>query len=152
MAKQVLKNGIWQEGSAGPELAREDLRKLPANYVTKDIGDPDKIHELDAPHVVATYLEDFKKAEEEAAAGPTIADILGATRIPVGEAAPLSQVRIDIERLVVIRGELGNMLREGRPEPRILHLWFPEDNVNHYSVRDGNPPADSQRPKHMRGF
>ena len=38
------------------------------------------------------------------------------------------------------------------PDMSVRHLWFPEDNVNHYELRDGNPPGDSGRPKHMRGY
>jgi hypothetical protein len=38
------------------------------------------------------------------------------------------------------------------PNWGVKHLWFPENNVNHYELREGNPPGDSQRPKHMRRF
>ena len=29
---------------------------------------------------------------------------------------------------------------------KVFHLWFPDDNINHYELRDGNPPADQDRP------
>jgi hypothetical protein len=36
------------------------------------------------------------------------------------------------------------------PDTGIKHLWFPENNANHYELRSGNPPPRKQRPRYLR--
>lgn len=34
---------------------------------------------------------------------------------------------------------------------QVQHLWFSKDDIRGVAVRDGNPPADVDRPPHLRG-
>lgn len=161
MTRLVRKgSGDWAEGRASPTLLREDLRRLPGDYVTKEVGDEHRVHELDPPHIVDALVEDREKAEQE----PTPDEPkLVATRfleaLPVGVKKPVSQRRVDWIRLRVMKSVVSDLCeRESNGESvtshdfRVRHLWFPEDNANHYGLRDGNPPPDSERPKYLRGI
>jgi len=153
----VYKDGKWQRGKASPEHLREDLRALPGKFVTKDTGDPDKIHELDDPHIVSALTREQWEEEAKESKPPSVDEILG--RIPIGDRAPLRQDRIDVEKFFVWRGVIQGQLRElqqgERLEPDLeqLHwLEFPDDNVNNYIVHEGKPPPDSERPEHTKGW
>lgn len=158
MAKVLKSDGTWYEGKASPELKPEHLRKLPANYVTKDIADPDKIHELDVPHIVDALTEEQEKRDLEGSKTETMADALPKLKCAQpGETVPLSQWEIDVVRMRVIKARVDHMVfmkmnHNVAPDLKTKHLWFPEDNVNIYELREGNPPADKDRPKHMRGL
>lgn len=157
----VLKGGQFVEKERpAPALLPPELRSLPGEYVTKDTGDPDKLHPLDTefPHIVDSVVHEKQVAEREAQKEKAPRDD-GLKRAPVGEVVPLRQDFIDVERWFAIKGIVKSQLtalQEGLiTEPDITtirHLWFPEDNVNNILLRVGRPPSDSQRPKHMRGF
>jgi hypothetical protein len=156
MTKKVFKDGRWQDGKASPQALREDLAALPADYVTKEEGDAERIHELDPPHIVKALTRE-RFLSETVLPPEKPEDAL--TRAPLGKVVPLRQDFIDVEKLFVMKGIIkGQMveIEEGtRKEPdltSIWHLWFPENNVNNWVVRPGKPPPDSERPKHMRGF
>jgi len=47
-------------------------------------------------------------------------------------------------------------MRTGKPvaskgQP-VRHVWFPHDDAAAYELRTGNPPAEVDRPPHLRGF
>ena len=137
-------NKIEEAGRASPELLREDLRALPSELLTKDAGDADRIYESDEAHVQQSILRDYATA----AAGktPEAEDKLGAEAVRGGR---LTQESVDFVRLRVMRAISTNDLTPGE-KLKVSHLWFPRDDVNAYELRMGNPPADSQRPKHLR--
>lgn len=155
----VLRNGEFVEKDRpSPTLLPGSLRRLPGEYVTKDTGDPDKLHPLDVdfPHIVESVVDELQNKER--APNKRLKDD-GLKRAPLGEIVPLRQDFIDMERWFAIKGIVKQqleMLREGEiKEPdiqTIRHLWFPENNVNNIHLREGRPPPDSERPKHMRGF
>lgn len=64
---------------------------------------------------------------------------------------PLTPRGIEHTRIRVTLACLISAVEKGVRKPRVRHLWFPQDNVNRYELRDGNPPADVDRPKHLRG-
>lgn len=147
----------WREGRAGPELLREDLRKLPGELVTKEIADGDKIHDLDDPHIVESIKQDWCEAQV-GYTNPLLkeAEPLGAAAIKRTEHLTLNQSRVDEVRLRVMRAWAQTnieWIEAGKtPDLRVRHVWFPKNDVNQYSLRRGNPPSDTDRPKHMRGL
>lgn len=34
----------------------------------------------------------------------------------------------------------------------VRHVWFPKNDITKYELRTGNPPADQDRPEHLRGL
>ena len=38
------------------------------------------------------------------------------------------------------------------PRQPVRHLWWPRDDMAIYELRDGNPPADVDRPAHLKGY
>jgi len=159
MTKYVItEKGERREGGASPELLPEELRKLPSDYVTKEEDDPDRVHPLDAPHIVEAVSAERREKEEGTYKDPLEKPKRKFPPIaPVGRVIPLSQQQIDYVRYralqSIITVELCKAMEGEDPDLEArYHLWFPEDNVNHYLLRDGNPPADIDRPKHLRGY
>ena len=167
---QVFKDGKWEEGKAAPQQLREDLRVLPSELITKDIDDPDRIHEIDPEHVADTYLDDYIKRAQGIDpdapvkyAPPHLAEKYGLP--PVGKVVKFTdqskektQSQIDMFRLRVASVLLGNLQDQliagkvSENEQTRFYIWWPNNNVNEYHLKEGNPPPDSKRPKHLRGF
>lgn len=165
--RYVFHNGVFvpQKGKSVVQLPQY-MRALPGEFVTRDIDDPDKIHELDPEHIVdelkqkltekyikppdpKTVKEEERKQRFQAAVQP----------IPHGEKAPVTQARVDAQRLRCMKSfidESFQMMKNGEDFSVYLkpfHLWFPDrDNVNQVELRFGNPPPDVDRPKHLRGL
>lgn len=126
---------------------REDLRRLPSEYVTTDVDDPGKVHALDPGHVRDTIAEE-RFAEDQASKDPA------APAAPPWR--PVRQDLVDLiglsatkQLLITASGEL----ESGRPTGlRVYHLWFPKNDIRVYALRRGNPPPDSERPAHLRGI
>lgn len=158
MAKQTLNEaGEWRDGAAAPKLLPEELRVLPGELVGNDVDDPDKAHELDAPHVVGSIVRDHAKAIEaaEKPAKETTRTVAKKLWAPgPGERAPVRQWFVDVTKMRVIAAMAAAALDDfnaGRvPDIGVHHLWFPTDNVNAYELRRGNPPHRKDRPRHMR--
>lgn len=162
MARQVFnpKTGLWTEGRAEPELLPEDQRSLPEEILTKDIDDPDRVYRTDVPHIRNAIAEDhffegvkqeLHKPDDIESAMKQLADA------PIGEVVPLSQERIDVVRMkhcYSLLTKIVDAMEKGLLVDKHVyqHVWFPENNVNHRAIRDGLPPPDSERPKHLRGF
>ena len=141
----------------GAELLPEQLAKLPGNMVTKEEPDGDRAHALDAPHVVDQIVEDRLKEQAAADKPEEPQDIIKRLSCAKpGERCKLTQWEIDVVRMRVIYSILERELhlaRSGKPaDLSVRHMWFPEDEVNIYSVREGNPPAEVDRLPHLRGF
>lgn len=156
MAKLVFRNGRWYRGKASPEHLEEDLRQLPASYLTKDTGEEAKIHQLDPPHIRRALAHEQEMHERYDVKKEPVKAL---QRAPFGEVVPLRQDFIDVEKMFVMKGVIEGQLREiergERDKPDLVsgrHLWFPENNVNNWVVRKGWAPPDSQRPAHLRGF
>lgn len=64
---------------------------------------------------------------------------------------PVTRRGIEKARIRVTLACLVTAVEQGVRKPPVRHLWWPEDNINKYALRDGNPPADVDRPKHLRG-
>ena len=127
----------------------DNMKGLPEELVGTNMADPDKIDVLDAPHVVDGIVDDYMEKQD----APEKKKLRCAQP---GEYVPLSQWEIDCVRMRVIKVSVDRYIEEAKagltPNWGVKHLWFPENNVNHYELRDGNPPGDNQRPKHMRRF
>lgn len=157
---KVFRDGKWTEGKASPELLRPELRELPANRLTKDIDDPDRIHALDSPHIVAALNDEITEREADERIDPLGKRTLDYGLPGPGEAAPLSQrlVYRRIAMMYALTWEIHferrwkEFLQSGRWKPEVQHLWFPEDNINHYTTRPGHAPENKRRPKFMRGL
>jgi len=39
---------------------------------------------------------------------------------------------------------------EARRRMKVQHLWFPAPQLDRYELREGNPPADADRPKWLK--
>jgi hypothetical protein len=151
--KLIYKDGEWVEGKASPILLDEELCKLPSEFVTTTVEEADKIHPDDPLHTRLSMLDELEaKANEN-----PIKDDIDFDEVPCGDARILYQKGIDVVRMRVLKVIIDNailLLHKGstKIDLRVKHLWFPENNLNIYELREGNPPPDSERPKHMRGF
>ena len=156
----VLRDGeLTEKDGPSVENLREDMRKLPGDYVTKEAADGDRVHIDDEDHVRETIIIDRQAAEAKEEAGGEKADInKEAPNLGESEAhttIPLNQRRVDNVRFRAVWGLITGaqqLWKEGQLWEHKLehhHLWFPEDNVNNYELRPGNAPAPNLRPKHM---
>ncbi len=140
----------------------DHLKSLPSDYVTKDISDPDRIHKYDAPHIVDALAKERAKPKNQK---KSIFDILrkqGKIK-PHGRGYRLDPLNVDVIRFRVIQALVGGLMKRmelppvheqylEKPDLSIHHIWFPEDNMDKYELRAGNPPADADRPPHLRGL
>lgn len=162
MPKILKADGTWYEGKASPELLREDLRKLPSDYITKDTSDDTKIHELDAPHVVEAIKYDKAKEVEEAE-NPTPdpkPEKKLKSEVEPGRDIPFTQVadpqfEVDLIRFSIIRAIVTSAAEGAIPEEGLFarrYVWFPKNNLNIYELRQGNPPANLERPAYLKNI
>jgi hypothetical protein len=148
-----------RRGKASPKLLKPHLRALPGEWVTDEVPDGDKVHELDDPHIVAALTEERSNKERGIETLVERQDRLREERkAPAASQDPrehhLTQWRVDLVRLRVLR-ELAQraLARIECDKPvdwSIKHLWFPADDDRIYELRSGNPPSDDDRPKHLR--
>ena len=145
-----------------PEQLEPELAAMPGDLITKDEADEERIHELDAPHIRAALADEWDKKQLEEKK-PDEKNLLNEKwGIKPGTAAPLNRERVAAARFRVMREIINtavNYAATGEPGKGMKHLkkrrhlWFDKgDNAGAYCWRDGNPPADSDRPKHMRGY
>lgn len=154
MKSTLTESGEWRDGAAAPRLLPENLRKLPGELVGADVDDPDKAHELDAPHVVKALVKDFAKAQQEPR-DDTAQKVTKKLWAPgPGERAPVRQWFVDVAKMRVIASlvnrALGQFNAGVAPDLSVKHLWFPNENVNEYELRAGNPPSRRDRPHYLR--
>lgn len=156
------KLGKFVDGPAAPSVLPERLAKLPSELVTKEIEDDTRAHELDPQHVIDSIVEDFaqkqlpqpkvRTEEEELAHRARRAKLKELFEvIPAAEHAPLTQARVNARRFSIVYSLVNGPLSKRALKP--MHLWFDKDDVNgNQGLREGNAPADSDRPKHLRGL
>ncbi len=173
MARKVI---VWdrdgnrsERDKATPELLREDLRELPSEFVTKDIGDPDKIHELDAPHVQEQIWDDrIDELVNDDKESPVDAKLEGLP--PDHEYIPLESVSkerlqwwVDLEKMGTMKALLDSVAAGTVDLDCHFHLWFPKLGPEHGSlagkreyhnqmIRKGAAPPDWSRPKELKGL
>ena len=153
--RQVLKDGAWVDGKAEPEGLPEHLRILPGDVVSKDVDDPNRVHQLDAPHIVSSLAKEHHN-KQLAGKKKTAGKVLKKLRAPgPGEIAPVTQWYVDVTKMRVIQQMAGlavaqyeKGLRPDLESP--VYLWFPTPNVNQYEIRKGVPPIKRLRPKWLR--
>lgn len=144
---------IYPKPKQRGELLRPDLRQMPGDLVTKDIDDPDKVHPLDPEHIHLSLADEYierQTAEDAPTPEPQKFSVLHK------RVSDLGQDGIALVMLRVFR-ELANtratrVRRGGYVDLTVKHMWFPKDSFDQYSLENGNPPPDSQRPKYLRGM
>lgn len=154
----VLRDGefVAQKPGEGGWRAPEHMRQLPEDYYTRDTSDPDRIHELDPPHIVEALKADRDKVQEEESRPPPMVE--DKRFAPHGVRAPITQTDVDFIRFRIMRQLIHNNMRKisgGQAlglDNKIRHVWFPEPHIDKYSLRRGKPPPDSKRPKWLRGI
>jgi len=162
MPKVLKEDGTWAKGKATPKLLREDLRVLPSELVISndmDIEDADKIHELDPPHIVAALTYEHQKklagVDDEAPALDT-SDLPGGPLAQIGQRKTLSQREVDWVRVRLLKVLIDNAIAASdsgtEPDMSVRHVWFPENEVNIYELREGNPPPACERPRHLKSL
>ena len=149
---------VWDEaqgklvpGKASPWLPPEHMRELPEDYYTKNTSDPDRIHELDAPHIVEA-LKDERKEAEEATEKPDAESLTAKYDIWGG---PFDQLHIDLIKFRIIQRTIGVAMTfwERGAEydiKKLRHLWFPQPKLDSRQLYDGTPPLPKKRPPHLR--
>ena len=139
------------------KLLREDLRRLPSEYVTDEIHEADAVHELDPEHIRDEVA--LKRFEKETTGEKVDEEAEEEREAAKPRRVSGNQETVDLLILVTAKGRLqsAKMLRDmGDPAWRNYlrhgYLWFPEDTTAVLEWRDGNPPPDSVRPRHLRGL
>jgi hypothetical protein len=152
------KKGTFEEGRAQPALLREDLRKLPSEYLTNEVAEHDKVHEVDPPHIQEALLDDLREQEKGETPLPNAVDaVLQLSDCPLSQkVVPLNQWRVDGARLRVIFA-LIEKARQRQKKGKTInlevqHLRFPEDNAHVYELKPGPPPPYKELRKHERGL
>lgn len=152
MHKTLTSDGVWREGRASPELLPERLRRLPSDYVTKEVADADRVHPLDEDYIVDDLVRGL--ARQEQGLSEAIDEPLGVAKET--RDFRLTQDRIDEVRLRVMRAwaqtNIKWLANDKKPDLKAKHLWFPRDDINEYQLRTGNAPPNFDRPRHLRGF
>ena len=146
-------------GKATPKLRPPRLRRLPSSWVTDEVQEPKKIHELDDPHIVGALAQDIDNAEKGVETLVQQHDrAKEESKAPEATLDPrqhkLNQLRVDCVRLRVL-GAVVRRLKERAQSGLSLdwavqHIWFPRDDDRIYELRRGNPPPDVDRPKHLK--
>lgn len=145
-------SGNWNEGKAAPKLLPDELRALPSDYVTSDIEDTNRVHELDPEHVRLSLVDDRIDAETR----PTAEPEQNLPSLPRNiEWVPCTQENIDLIRLrvtkILVDANYHKVSWGEPPDNRIRHVWFHENDINGtYELRMGNAPPSGQRPKHLK--
>lgn len=149
------KKGTFDAGKARPELLPEHMRILPSDYVTKEIADEHRIHKHDDDHIVTALTKERLKSEAE---GDVVAEKVFPTPTEQTRMC-LNQKDVDAIIMRVLRAKIHALKEKAERGERIVesdyavkHLWFVNDALMPRAIRWGNPPADSDRPKHMRGL
>lgn len=145
--KPVRENHYAKSRGTG-ELLPKELRELPADLVTKDAEDEDRVHVLDPAHIrEALKNEYFDKLKEGEEPEPEKID---------NEWRPVKQEFVDAVILramaSIIETKKNRLARGWAIGPTVYHLWFPRNDITEYSLREGNPPANIRRPAHLKNI
>ncbi len=135
----VLRDGkLTPKSGPSVELLNPEMRKLPGDFVTKEVADGERVHVDDEEHVRETIVID-RQAEETKAEEGEKADI-NKEAPGIGEAdlsarIPLNRSRVNDVRFRAVWGLItGAQARwkAGEAWEYFLdphHLWFEEDNI-----------------------
>jgi hypothetical protein len=143
--------GQWEEGHAAPRLLPEPLRQLPSDYVTTEIEDQSRVHELDPEHIRESLIDERATAEQ----GPQPEPDQRLPKLPDEKHTRCTQENIDLIRLrvlAVITQDNARRLSAGeKVDTAVKHVWFKADDVlGDCELRPGNPPPQRDRPRHLR--
>ena len=151
------KSQTFKEGKASPWLPPEQMRGLPADYTTKDPSDPDRIHELDPPHIVEALTEEQKKAEEEPPSSEAVEALKALfNEVYIGRRVPITQERVDVVKFISLWNFVkaqSKKIAAGLQDDidwRIHHLWFPTPYMHRREKRLGKPPSRILRPAWLK--
>lgn len=142
------RENVYRKVEGKGTLLPPELRELPGDLVTKEAEEEDKVHPLDPEHIRLNLKDEyFEKQQAESAPEP---------EKPLAEWRPVKQEFVDLIILNVLAACIetaSNRLSRGEPMGAIVkHLRFPRNDITEYMLRDGNPPADSERHPHERGI
>jgi hypothetical protein len=151
VTRRVLTESGWVDGKAAPRLLPEPLRELPSDYVTNEIEDASRVHELDPAHILEALVDDRREAEQ----GKQPEAEQNLPRLPGPEHTRCTQDNIDLIRLrvlsVLVSQNAARVDGGQLPDLRVRHIWFPSDDVlGECLLRWGNPPPDRDRPRHLK--
>lgn len=63
----------------------------------------------------------------------------------------MRQEEVDAVRFNALAYKVHSLLQKrGVLRGSVQHVWFPEDSTKRYEIREGNPPADQDRPTHLQ--
>ncbi len=153
MRKRLIlneKTGAFEEShQKAKSLIAEHLRGLPGSFTTRDTSDPDKIHELDPPHIVDALTLEQGRAEQRREKLPSIyagVDLWG---------GPFDQFHIDLIKFKVIRNLITTATRFSErgmsfPLRKLHHLWFPKASLDPRQLRTGRPPLRVDLPIYLK--
>ena len=126
----------------------KDLRALPGEIVTTDIGDDTKVHEHDPRHIRGSIIKAAAKKEKEVLKTNILAESFLRTML-VGIAKKNRQRAVDQYTIDLCRGwHLAKMALHADPDFSLKHIWMERPSGWAFSVREGAPPPD--RPKHLK--
>lgn len=144
-----------EKEKASPWLPPEQMRGLPSDYYTKNPSDPDRVHEDDAPHIVEALVADRDKKYQEPEKKKGLDAVEGAAKDY--RTLPFTQENIDWCRFAILNNRVKGAMKQIQAgyaqevDLSVNHVWFPDASFNEVLMREGNAPADSERPKHLKG-
>lgn len=97
------------------------------------------------------HRNDNDNHNEQVTPGAVVPEMIALHRGPGGAPGPVTRRGVEKARIRVTFACLISAVERGERHPPVRHLWFPEDRISLYHLRDGNPPADQDRPPHLRG-
>jgi hypothetical protein len=114
--------------------------------------------DLEKQPVTKSWAEGFEKKrnKEFNETKQKQADILNSGGVEVSAAIPedprkcvlmVSLIRTRVRHVLFGPGRFEN---KNQRKIGIYHLWFPRDDYAEYELRKGNPPADVERPAHLK--
>jgi hypothetical protein len=127
-----------------------DLAKLPSELVTNEIGEEDKIHKNDAPHVRLGIVKAAAKKEKRVVKQNILAEAYMRTLLTgiakSDPTRPVDQFLVDICRGWV----LAKKALSADPNFAPRYLWFEKSRGWAMTLKKGEPPPDRRRPLHLR--
>lgn len=161
MAKIFKPDGSVFEGKSH-KVVDPSLRHLPSEYVTDEVGEADKVHRLDPEHVRHGILKDIAEQETGRDVEFNFKDFMSIlvslpSEVKRGRVTRFKYVQrpqweVDLIRTRICAVFTMQAIRHERIENLTapFYVWFPDDNLNKYIVREGHAPANRDRPHYLR--
>lgn len=127
----------------------QDLRHLPADLYTREIGDASRIHEHDPEHIRKYLIKEAAKRQVAEMTDQARAWLLiqawwrGLTKHKRTEV--ITQEVVDVLRGCVLCGRARHPTRG--VDFGIDHVWFPEERGTRFSLKKGPAPRNGERPR-----